>query len=367
MKIEIAELEAALSALISELLPGARIEAVAPLSEPRPEQKEGTAKFLGYGESLLVQLRTAEGSCRRLVFRTSRSDDFGHDRRSDRAGNALLAFDTSRLLPRQVGAVDVGAIDAVGRLHSLRDAGEFYILTGYAEGAPYADDLWRIARAKSLEPRDKIRGETLADYLVRLHGEKISRPGAYRRAIRDLIGHGEGIFGLVDNFPENVPGVPLSRLQAIEKLCINWRFRLRGREERLARTHGDFHPFNLLFDDNDGLAVLDASRGCLGEPADDVTCLSINYVFFALEHPGSWEGKFSELWRRLWERYLGATSDHEILEVAPPYLAWRALVLTNPLWYPNARRETREALLGLVEISLRKGRFDFEAAEGLFR
>lgn len=367
MKIEIAQIEAALQPLLDDLLPGARVEGLAPLSETRPEQTEGTAKYLGYGESLLVTLRTKEGERRRLVFRTSRSDDFGHDRRSDRAGNALLAFDTFGSIPQHIPALDVGAIGSDGRLHSLRGSGEFFLLTGYADGEPYAGDLWTIGREKTLAPRDIVRCDCLAGYLARLHLEKIDCPGAYRRAIRDLIGHGEGIFGLIDSYPDDVPAAPLRRLQAIEKLCIDWRYRLRGRERRLRRTHGDFHPFNILFDKDDHLAVLDASRGCLGDPADDMTCLSINYVFFALEHEGSWKSAFSKLWQRLWNLYLEKTADHDIFEAAPPYLAWRALVLANPRWYPNARRETREALLGLVERSLRKGRFDLADAEGLFR
>ena len=366
MKIEIAQLESALQYLVDDLLPGAQIEGLTPLSETRPDQAEGTAKYLGYGQSLRVTLRTKEGEERCLVFRTSRSDDFGHDRRADRAGNALLAFDTFSSIPQHVPALDVGAIGSDGRLHSLRGSGEFFLLTDYADGSPYADDLWTIGRQNTLTSRDFLRCDSLADYLVRLHADKIAHPGAYRRAIRDLIGHGEGIFGLIDSYPDNVPAAPSGRLQAIEKLCLDWRFRLRGRENRLSRTHGDFHPFNILFDENDRLAVLDASRGCLGDPADDMTCLSINYVFFALEHSGSWQKVFSELWHRLWNRYLGATSDHEILTVAPPYLAWRALVLANPLWYPKVRCETREALLGLVERSLRKGRFDLEDGDGLF-
>ena len=366
MKMEITQLKAALQTLVDGLLPGARIEGLAPLSEKRPEQAEGTGKYLGYGESLRVTLRTKEGGTRYIVFRTSQSNDFGHDRRSDRAGDALLAFDTFGSIPLHVPALAVGAISSDGRLQSLLDSGEFFLLTDYADGEPYAGDLWTIGREKALATRDVTRCESLADYLIDLHAEKINRPGAYRRAIRDLIGHGEGIFGLIDSYPDDVPAAPLPRLQAIEKLCLDWRFRLRGRESRLSRTHGDFHPFNILFDSDDHLAVLDGSRGCLGDPADDMTCLSINYVFFALEHSGSWEKAFSKLWRRLWKSSLDKTADHELLEEAPPYLAWRALVLANPLWYPNARRETRAALLGLVEQALHKGRLDLEDVERLF-
>ena len=129
--------------------------------------------------------------------------------------------------------------------------------------------------------------------------------------------------------------------------------------------HGDFHPFNILFGPQGDPRLLDASRGCAGDPADDVTCLSINYLFFALEHEGTWEPAFSKLWYRLWSRYLDQTGDDELLAAAPPFFAWRALVLTNPRWYPNARRDTRETLLTLAEQALEQGRLDPRAAEEL--
>ncbi|MBI1353337.1 MAG: phosphotransferase [Acidobacteria bacterium] len=364
--IEDRPLHEAISRLLAQWLPGARIVSVSALTESRPERGDGAAKFLGYGSSLRVEVETAEGMHRKLVFRTSRTDDFGHDRRADRAADALLAFDTFPRIPGHVAALDVGAIDGSGELVSLRGAGEFYTVTDYVEGTPYAEDLWRIAERGELEAEDLRRCDALADWLVGLHAEKLPGRGVYRRAIRDLIGHGEGIFGLVDNFPDDVPGIPLERLRALERRSADWRYRLRGRERRLSRTHGDFHPFNILFGPQGELRLLDASRGCAGDPADDVACLAVNYVFFALEHEGSWDGAFAPLWSRFWERYLNETRDEELLEAAPPFLAWRILVLTNPLWYPNASKRTREALLGLAERALEAGRLEQRYAEELF-
>jgi hypothetical protein len=50
MKIQRDQLKSALQDLIGDLLPGAYVEALAPLSEKTPDQPEGTAKDLGYGE-----------------------------------------------------------------------------------------------------------------------------------------------------------------------------------------------------------------------------------------------------------------------------------------------------------------------------
>ena len=302
---------------------------------------------------------------RRLVFRTSRKNQFGHDRRSDRAGDALLAYDTAALVPGHAGVVDVGAIGEDGRLESLAGAGELYFVTEYLPGAPYAEDLRRIGQGEGLTELDRKRCLALAEYLVEVHAKKIEDRAGYRRAMRDLIGHGEGLFGLADSFEGDAPGVTLERVRRLEALAVDWRWRMRGREGRLSRTHGDFHPFNILFDGDARPVLLDASRGCQGDPADDVVCLAVNYLFFALEHEAA-AGAFLELWKTFWGKYLGATGDDELLEAAPPYLAWRTLVLVNPLWYPKVGAKVREKLLGLAEGALEKGRLDLISAEEAF-
>ena len=359
-------LREALEELLGRLRPGATLEGLRGLGADEAAADEGTAKGIGYGASVIADIRTAEGRAERLVFRTNKSDQFGHDRRADRAANALLAFDTTKGFPGHAGVLDVGAIRGDGRLQSLAGCGEFYFLTDYVEGAPYADDLRRIGQQAELTDLDRERCRRLADYLALLHAARIDSRQGYRRAIRDLIGHGEGLFGLVDSFEANVEGAPLERLRRIERLAVDWRWRLRGRESRLCRTHGDFHPFNILFSEGAEPVLLDASRGCLGDPADDVVCLAINYLFFALEHPEA-GCAFLELWQAFWRAYMDLTADEGLLESAPPYLAWRAMVLTNPLWYPKVRAEARERLLDLVEKGLEAGRFEPAWAEDYFR
>src|SRR5690348_1436277 len=87
-----------------------------------------TAKAEGYGEPLKVTLRRGDGSRWTCVFHTASSNEFGHDRRSDRALQQLLAFDTFAAVPRHVRALDVGAISPEGLL-SLADAQEHFLVT----------------------------------------------------------------------------------------------------------------------------------------------------------------------------------------------------------------------------------------------
>ncbi|WP_428261089.1 phosphotransferase family protein [Haliangium sp.] len=357
--------------LVQGLLPGARVRRIVPLGADHAEAGDCTEKGIGYGVPLRLTVEGADGSVRDLVWHTASSDRFGHDRRSDRARELLLAYDTFAAVPGHVAAVDVGAVGTDGALHSLRGCGEFYLVTEYAGGEVYAADLRRIAGAGRLEERDLVRCERLADYLVELHRQPvpkdIDRELVYTRAVRDLVGHGEGIFGIVDGYPDDAPGAPRARLDAIEDRCCRYRRWLRGGSDRLARTHSDFHPFNILFDRDDELTLLDAARGSLGDPADDVACLAVNYVFFALATPGTWADGFGVLWRRFWARYLDLTGDRELLAVAPPFLAWRALVIANPVWYPSLPGERRDQLLSLAESALDAGRLDLDSAEALFR
>jgi hypothetical protein len=359
-----------LEALARSLFPGSSVERVEPLA-PDAAGGEEDEKALGYGEPLRVTLREADGSRRVLVFRTQAPNEFGHDRRADRFEGALLAYDTFARIPSHVRAVDVGALAADGRLVSLRAAGEPYLVTEWAPGALYAEDLRRVGREGEAGALDVARADALASFLARLHAKRGGDPAAWRRAVRDLLGHGEGIFGMVDGYPDDVPGAPPARLRRLEERCLAWRWKLRGRTGRLARTHGDFHPFNVVFapttPDEDGtrFTLLDASRGGQGDPADDLTALSINYVFFAAEHPGAWRRGLRPLWRRFWSRWLEESGDREALETAPPFLAWRALVLASPRFYPRLHAGARDLLLRLAEIALDAGRLDLDLPDAL--
>lgn len=339
--------------LALRLFPGGVVDEITPLGIDAAVV-DATRKGTGYGVPVRLRVRDAAGAAHALVVHTARGDDYGHDRRADRAAELLLAFDTYRRIPGHVAAVDVGLFGDDGEARSLAGTGEPYLVTAWAEGQGYADDLRRITTA-GITDLDRRRLDVLVDYLVALHLERGGRPAVYTRAVRDLVGGGEGIFGMIDGYPCDVPSAPAARLRALEERCLAWRWRLRGRERRLCATHGDFHPFNLLFTGDTDLTVLDASRGAAGEAADDLTALAINFVFFALDRRGAWAAGLGELWHRLWSRYLAATGDREVLIVAPPWLAWRALVVANPRWYPGLSAAGRDRLLTWIEATLDHG------------
>jgi hypothetical protein len=310
-------------------------------------------KGYGYGVPLRLDYEL-DGKPQRAVLETVRAGPFGHEHMADRAQNLFWAHDAFARLPRHVASLDVGAVRTDGALVPLGDAEEFFMVASFVEGKEYADDLLRLRAEPALTARDTQRADALCDYLVEIHRVRGPDPGLYVRRVRELVGHGECIFGVADSYPARYAAV----LQQIERLCIAWRWRLRARTHRLRQVHGDFHPWNILFREGADFTVLDRSLGDWGEPADDVTCLTLNYLFFSLQRSGRLEGSFETLWRRFWDRYLERSGDGEMLEVAAPFLAFRAIVMANPVWYPALDERLRRTLLDFVLNVLAAERFE---------
>jgi len=352
-----------LDRLVASALDGAEILKITSLTSDTVEAGV-TAKDTGYGAPLRIDVRH-QGQHKSLVLHSATPNPFGHEFRANRAEEMLIAADTFALVPRHTRVFDVGAFRGEDFV-SLRGTGEFYLLTEYAEGRPYAHDLRKIAESGELHHEDWMRLDALVRYLVSTHSIKLPDASLYTRSIRDLVGSGEGIFGIVDGYPPHLEGTSREQLDAIEALCVGWRARLKHRYPRLVRIHGDFHPFNVLFDERSELRVLDASRGSAGDAADDVCAMAVNYLFFALDNPHSWQTAFEPLWRKFWAEYLEQSRDAELLQVVPPFLAWRCLVLANPVWYPHVSASARSNLLSFVTRTLRAPSFDPASAQKIF-
>jgi hypothetical protein len=357
MRIEPKKVEAYLR---KQLFPDAVVTALAPLGQSH----RGDLKAHGYGRPVRITF-TSQGRAHEAVLRTMAPDPFGHDRRSDRAAVLFLAYDSFNKIPRHVRALDAGTFDEDGVPVSA-PGGEPFLLTSYADGRLYAEDLMSLGKAEHPQKLDIERAHALADYLAELHRAHFE-PAHYVRSIRDTVGHGEGLLGLIDGYSKHDEIATPERLEAIEIETIRWRWKLRDHADRSCRTHGDFHPFNILFREKTDFSVLDASRGGAGEPADDVVALAVNYLFFALTARDKFEGALRELWWEFWSRYLEESGDLEITEFVAPFFAWRLLVLVSPVWYPSVPPALRDRLLAFAERLLRGARFDPKTVDQLLR
>jgi aminoglycoside phosphotransferase family enzyme len=130
-------------------------------------------------------------------------------------------------------------------------------------------------------------------------------------------------------------------------------------------VHGDFHPWNVMFRKGTDFTVLDRSRGEWGEAADDVSSMTINYLFFGLLKTDGKEldEDFKGLFDLFFDMYLKQTGDYELLEVIQPFYAFRGLVVASPVWYPNISLDTRRKLFNFIRNVLDAEEFEYKGVE----
>ena len=309
------------------------------------------------GSGFLVELKT-ETETRSYVVKGLLSEGLGHDYPSDRAAVFLLDLEEYKNLPNHVRAVDVLSEMEDGTVKSIGGGREYYLLMERGEGTDYFHDLAAFPKKKRLEAGDigKIKG--MASYLANIHSVKKNSKTLYWRKLRDTVGHGECLMGVFDTYPDGV--LSYREMADIEKLCVDWRAKLKPFHRRLSQIHGDFHPGNIWFGNDEEFILLDRSRGPWGEPADDVTALAINYIFFSVRNHGDVRGAYLEGLHLFFDEYIRLTGDTEIRGVAAPFFAFRATVVANPIFYPDLPKDARGKIFNFTRAVLSAERFDAE-------
>ena len=327
------------------------------------------------GSGFLIEVRTPT-EVNAYVIKKLLSSGLGHDYPSDRAAVFLLDLDEYATLPKHVAAIDVLAEHEDGSIRTIGGGKEYYLLMERAEGKDYFIDLAEFAHKDWLNAMDLGKVRSMAAYLSSIHAvKKDSRP-LYWRKIRDTIGHGECLMGVFDTYPDGV--ISYEEMSEIEKLCVDWRARLKPRAERLCQIHGDFHPGNIWFKEGKGerakgegqrakgescdidFVLLDRSRGPWGEAADDVTALTTNYVFSSLRAHGTVTGPYLEALHLFFNEYVTLSGDRELYEVLAPFYAFRGAVVANPVFYPAVTPEVRGKIFNFVRNVLSTDRFEVE-------
>ena len=326
----------------------------------------GVKKVLGvksmgrgaHGEGWLVRTEGVTGG-NDFVVKSIRPSGLGHDYPSDRAGMFLLALDTYNSLPNHVKALDVISLRPDGSLIPAGAGRDYYLLMRRAEGCNYFEDLDSLRTKETLGADDVLKIDRMASYLAGIHSLRKTSRGLYLRRLRDIIGHGECLMGVFDTYPRGV--LSLREMAGIEKKCVDWRARLKSGYRRLCCVHGDFHPGNIWFNKTGrtfDITLLDRSRGPWGEPADDVTALAINYIFFSVRFHGCVKGAYLEALKRFFGRYMKQTGDSDLPSVAAPFFAFRGAVVANPVFYPELSREGRRLIFRFMNRVLDAQKFD---------
>jgi len=309
----------------------------------------------GTGFSLIFD---TPGGRKEYILKSLATGGLGHEYPSDRAAVFLLAFNEYGTLPRHVKPLDVLSLQADGSVKSISGGREYFLLMEKAAGVSYFHDLEQMRLKDELDGKDRERILALTDYLKDIHSVKKESKTLYWRKLRDTVGHGECLMGVFDSYPDGV--ISHQEMAEIEKLCVDWRARLKPLHSRLCQVHGDFHPGNIWFN-NGEFVLLDRSRGPWGEAADDVTALTVNYIFYSIMYFNRVKGAFLEALTLFYDSYIGATGDETILSVVAPFYAFRGAVVAHPVFYPRLTLEQRLSILRLVKNILTSGRFEPES------
>ncbi len=334
------------------------------------------------GSGFLVELNTLKG-IKSYVVKSLATEGFGHDYSSDRAAVFLLDLDEFNVLPRHVRAIDVLAEMEDGSVKSVGGGKEYYLLMEKGEGIDYFQDLHGFSRKGNLDDLDIDRIEAMTSYLAEIHSVKKDSRTLYWRKLRDTVGHGECLMGVLDLYPDGT--LSDEEMTSIIKKSVDRGYKLKPGFRRLSQIHGDFHPGNIWFKTADSrqstvgsrsprkskpqnykletqsdFILLDRSRGPWGEPADDITALTINYIFFSIKYHGTVKGPYLEALELFYEDYVRRSGDKEIFSVVQLFYAFRGVVVANPVFYPDITSTQRNMIFRFIDNVLDADGFEPE-------
>jgi hypothetical protein len=331
------------------------------------------------GSGFLIEMKTSAG-IQSYVIKTLLSEGLGHDYPSDRASVFLLDLDEYKNLTKHVKAIDVLSEMEDGSIKSIGGGKEYYLLMEKTEGDHYFHDLAEFSKKDALNDVDRKKIKAMTSYLAEIHSVKKDSKTLYWRKLRDTVGHGECLMGVFDTYPDGT--LTYDEMAEVIKKSVDWILRLKPKYKRLSQIHGDFHPGNIWFTPplpshgkdstppypplarggkgGVDFVLLDRSRGPWGEPADDVTALTINYIFFSVKNFGDVRGAYLEGLDLFFNEYVALTGDNEIYEVVAPFFAFRGVVVANPVFYPELTSEQRRLIFRFVNNVLDAYRFEPE-------
>ncbi|MFZ2970418.1 MAG: hypothetical protein WA063_04685, partial [Minisyncoccia bacterium] len=261
------------------------------------------------------------------VLKSLYSEHMGSEYPADRAQSLLLAHHTYNKMNNHVKSLDVIGACENGSILPIGEAQEFFIIMDEARGKDFFGDIKRIAVKNEFSKIDERKVLVLAEFLAKIHNDKLKSETLYKRKIRDTIGSGVSIMGVLDMYPENLSWFKKEKQAALVGKAVEHWAKEKYLSHRLCKIHGDFHPGNIWFMDDLSFTLLDRSRGENGEAADDITAFLINFIFYSLVYQESFKGALSRLLYIFIDKYFELTRDEEMGKIIAPYWAFRTVVV----------------------------------------
>lgn len=308
--------------------------------------KLGTG-FMATGYSVDFKIK---GETRRVVIRAISPVGFSNDYPADRMASFWIQHHSAKLLPKHINSLEImGFNQKTAEIGKVGNFDEFFQILEWAEGEEYLADFERILTTEQATNKDIKRVIILSDYLVQIHKKKFKgkedvASSLYKRHTRDYVGS-RFMVDVLDTYPSEISFASWNKLHKLVDSVYRYREKSKNKFERLSKVHGDFHPGNIRFQENGKFLVLDASRVIWGEPADDVACLGINYLWYALRQTGKFKGVFRDLFNIFWQNYLDKSKDKEIKKVLPLFMAIRSVVLKHPLYFSTGDKVRKKLMI----------------------
>ena len=302
------------------------------------ELKVKSIEKIGQGfHGMAFQIKTIDKNNKekKYFMKTLHEKGFGHEYPADRANVIIRALMDHNILSNHVKVLNAGSIQKNGSLLSLGEPEEFFIIMEEGKGIEYWNDLDVIRNNEKLAKEDEEKIKLIADYLASIHNIKYDGGNGnylYKKVVRDFVGHGELIMGIIDTFPDKLDFVSNKELTEIVKKTVEWWEKIKRNSHRLTVIHGDFYPGNIWFDGKK-IVIFDRSRFRYGEPADDITALIMNFINYSVMTYGEFKGPFEKLTNLFFEEYLKKREDKELFKISPLFLSFRSLVCIHPVFY----------------------------------
>lgn len=298
-----------------------------------------------------------DGKAARVVVRTGSPD--GPFRLPEDSARQLLWYSRVAELPNHPRVLAVGMADATGVWHKLVGTPTVAVVEEFVSGRPYAHDLAGILERQHLTGDDRQRAARLARYLAGIHRERDRDDEAYLRGIRELVGGMEGVMSVVSLYPRDFRSQHRRMLDRFQLAVAERAIELQDNDRPVAAVHGDFHPGNILFTDDDELAVIDRGRIEHDEVAVDVGALLVNYIALSLAAPALRRPALA-LARIFLDEYVSASGDTGLAAALAVHTAMRAAAVASPAFYPDLSERLRLMILAAGIRILGQPKLDIE-------